>query len=278
MRSLPGAASLSPIARWLRWRLVSNSTSTSGTWAATFRIRVSRARTPSFSPMLAPGCQLWLRSDAGVTLNTSGASANIITSWADMSGKGYLFKGVGSPTLGTTTIGGFPAIGTNPNGYLQTSTAGPFIAQPDSLIVVVQSAVASPASYISIFNAGPLATQLQQLFQPVTSDTTVNVNAGTGINQALLSGNLVSAPNILQVDWGASSGSTQIYQNGQSLGAAVAAGAQSTQLGTIGATNAPGQFFTGWFAEILLFQPALTQAWRTLITRYLGARYGIAVP
>ena len=38
------------------------------------------------------------------------------------------------------------------------------------------------------------------------------------------------------------------------------------------------QHMNGGVAEILIFEQALTATWRTLITRYLGNRYGIAVP
>jgi hypothetical protein len=83
------ATFLAPLARWVRWSV---SSSSGGVWNATFRIRASRSRTPYFSPTMAPGCQLWLRSDMGVV--ASGAS---VTGWDDLSGNGYAFPAVNTP-------------------------------------------------------------------------------------------------------------------------------------------------------------------------------------
>jgi hypothetical protein len=101
--------STSPLARFLRWQLVSTS---STAWAATFRIRAHLSKQSFFAPTQLSGCVLWLRADMGITLS-SGVSA-----WGDQSGAG---NGFSQATRGSQP--GFSASG-GPNGTPYVSFNG----------------------------------------------------------------------------------------------------------------------------------------------------------
>ena len=271
VKSVAGAASVNPTARWLRWRLtVALSSGSTGAWGATFRIRVARARTPFFTPAAVPGLSLWLRADLGLTLNNSAVgNSPHVSVWADQSGSGNSFSAAGS--VGTPTLGagfnGFPAIATAANSYFTTSS-GYGIAQNRSLILVAQSTAQSAVqSYVS----GSIAAQ-PSLSEAASAPSTLTVNAGTSTNVMV---SAQTAPNIIQVDFNGAS--TQVFQNG-SLISTINPGSGSGLLLTIGAGVSGVTPFIGSFAEILSFNPILTPTWRVLTSRYLGSRYGISVP
>jgi hypothetical protein len=280
--SISGAASLSPTARFMRW-VVTSTSANSGMWSVTFRIRVSKARTPYFSPMQVPTCALWLRADLGLSVNTG---TTTVTSWLDQTGNTnntVNAAGTGTVTLSALTtplnFNGFPAIITSgsPTGWLGTSSSGSglSISQPDSVIVVVQTAVLNasvPVCYVS-----GSSSSHQSVAQSANNDLQVQINAGTSVNQAVTS-NLLNNPSILQVDFNGAS--SNIYQNGvlQNTSGALNPGTNALTFAAIGANFNGTNVFDGYIAEVLAFQPVLTPVWRTLVTRYLGGRYGIAVP
>jgi hypothetical protein len=276
VRTIPGAASVSPLARWVRWSLASVG-GAAGQWNATLRIRVSRSRTPYFSPTMVPGCAVWMRSDLGVTLVSA---SSVITSWADQTGNtANTLTASGSPTYSATGFGSpiaAPAIQTfkaATDGFLKTT--GATISQGDSMIVVAQT-VGTPLAAQQIFISGPTGS-VQALGQAASTTTTLNIDASAGTPKTVPVAALTTA-SIIQVDF--NNTNTLAYQNGSILngGSPVAPGTEALQFGSVG--NGPSGLFpvNANFAEILLFQPILTPAWRTVVTRYLGARYGITVP
>ena len=99
------------------------------------------------------------------------------------------------------------------------------------------------------------------------------MNAGTSENQAVTAD--LNAPSILQVDFNGAA--TAIYQNGVSQGT-VSSGTNALSFAAVGANYNGTNVIEGSIAEVIVFQPLLTSVWRTLVTRYLGGRYGIAVP
>ncbi len=270
LSSVSGAASVSPLARFLRWVVTSSPSSASGTWSVTFRIRLARFRAPAFSPMRVPGCVLWLRADLGVT---TAAGSTIVMDWADQSGNGSNMTAVevgGSyPTLGS--VGNVPNINFTTGPYLTTST-GVAISQPDSVLVVAASA-GTPTGYGAYFCNQ--ATADQSFAQTDNQAAEISLNAGTNVNQTM--GVNLTSPGIIQVDFNGSS--SQVFQNGiQQNSGGINPGANGGTFTSIGANFNGLSPFAGWIAEVLVFEPQLTSTWRTLVTRYLGGRYGIAVP
>jgi len=77
------SASTAPLARFLRWQLnLLNNSGGTPSWGATFRIRMAPSAQSFFVPTQVPGCVLWLRSDLGITLDTSGN----VEQWTDQTG------------------------------------------------------------------------------------------------------------------------------------------------------------------------------------------------
>jgi hypothetical protein len=93
------------LSRNTRWRLDVPS----GAWSATFRIRAVPLRSRSFVPPDVSGCQLWLRSDLGVTLGAGGGG---VTTWADQSGNGHDATAAGGQQPGYTisSINNLPSV------------------------------------------------------------------------------------------------------------------------------------------------------------------------
>jgi hypothetical protein len=273
IKTIPGAASVAPLSRLLRWHVTASSSSTTN-WSVTFRVRAARSRTPFFSPTLIPGCVVWFRSDLGVTLGVGSA----VSQWLDQTGNtANTLSASGSPTWssnGFTSPIPAPAVQTSsgtPDAYFTAS--GATIAQPDSMFLVAQS-VGAPLAAQQIFISGP-AGLLQALGQATSTTTTLNIDASAGAPKTKTVAALTTA-SIIQVDW--DMGNTLVYQNGTVIGAAISPGSDSLQFGSIG--NGPSGLFpvNANFAEVILYNSILTPAYRTLVTRYLGARYGISVP
>ena len=276
VKSVSGAASANPIARWLRWHLAGNSTGV-GTWGVTFRVRVARARTPFFTPACVPGCALWFRADLGVTFPFGSGSSSSIAGWSDQTGNGgnNVSPSATCPwTRSSANFNGLPSIGLgyqSAAAYLQAST-GVSLGQPSTLIIVAQSNGAVPALQTYVYGGGSNPVSLSE-----TASSTLSVTLNAGTAQAVaVSSDLAASASILQVDWNGAS--TQVYQNGVAQGGAVNAGGNALTFANIGAGAAGANFLAGSVAEVVAFKPPLTPAWRTLVTRYLGNRYGIVVP
>jgi hypothetical protein len=259
------------LSKWLRWRMSVPSTAT-GTWSVEFRIRASATPFPFFGPyaLNPPGTQtvaLWLRADLGITF--SGVTPTV-TAWGDQSGSGNNMTGQGAPVWQPAGLGGMPAIAIGNPGYF-SNAAGPTIAQGDSMFVVLQETAAQPtATFIDGVGAN------RQTASQTTNATTVTLNAGNAGVTATLNAPGFTAPTILQVDWNGAS--TAVYQNGVSITPSGSPGAQSFQIGYVGANQAGGSAWVGSIAEVILFNKILSANNRTRVTRYLGGRYGISVP
>jgi hypothetical protein len=136
-KTVPGAVSLAPLARWLRWHVTTSSTQ----WTVTFRVRASRSRTPFFSPTLISGCALWLRADLGTSISTG------VSAWADQSGVGDANRnyeqstGSAQPTLnahdaaynGQATLSFLPS---SSQCLLATGAFSPTVPSPFTVFIV----------------------------------------------------------------------------------------------------------------------------------------------
>jgi hypothetical protein len=86
------------------------------TWKRDIALSI-QASTKSFSPKNISGLSLWLKSDAGVTLDGSD-----VTGWADQSGNGNNVNEVANmPMLVNNFINGYPAIYFRRTDYLYNS-------------------------------------------------------------------------------------------------------------------------------------------------------------
>jgi hypothetical protein len=279
LSSLAGCAvSVGPVARYLRWSAFSSEGS--GTWSMTFKVHVARSRTPYFAPTQIPGCAAWFRADLGAVLSPT---TTTVTSWTDQSSPtsvNLLSASGTTPTYVpavttqlTSAFAGYPTIAFAAANSDILKVTGAAITQPNTVILVVSAATSTSAQ--ALFCGSSITNQ--GITIPASSTTQININAGTGVNVTLPNGN--AGPSIIEVDWNGAS--TNVYQNGQlATSMPVNPGTHGLTFGTVGALPGSGgsDFLTGNVAELIVYNQALTAAQRTLVTRYLGGRYGITVP
>src|SRR5271169_4249375 len=87
---------------------------------------------PGFLPTDLPGCMLWLRASAGITIATG------VSAWADQSGKGQNAtqgSGAAQPAYVASGIGGLPSVEGTGSQYLVT---GALSAAPVAIFAVAQ--------------------------------------------------------------------------------------------------------------------------------------------
>jgi hypothetical protein len=213
---------------------------------------------------------LWLRSDLGISLNSSNVSG-----WADQSGNG---NNVSQATPGNQPAyvasggpGGVPYLslvgGANVHGLVGANTIG---AQPLEYVIAARSTVSNPANtaYLIDFTLNVNAT-----FQN-NGTNVVDQYDGTTIGNGVT----VTTNSDFVLD---------SYFNGASSQQTLNGGAPSS--GSNPGTTAPSTPFTvcnagnltrewgGRIYEIVVYNRQLSASERLLVTRYMGTRYGVAV-
>jgi hypothetical protein len=209
-----------------------------------------------------------LRADLGVTFVGSGVSA-----WADQSGNNNNFSQGSSSNRPTYSTVGPSSLVFSAGGpqYLQAS--GATLGQPSTLFVVYGVSSVTTANIIDAANGAPAGNRTQLIIPDVA--TTLQINAGTAQSYTgLIDPTVGNRPVLVEVDWATSS---TLWQNGVNKGS-VSAGTNAWQIGSIGASQTGTNGLTGQIGEVVAYSRAITATERTRITRYLGGRYGIAVP
>jgi hypothetical protein len=246
----------------------------------TFRVRVIPGRSSFFAPTDINGVVLWLRSDVGITLNGSNVSA-----WADQSGQGNnaaqttaanqppfnAATGVrGLPKLSPTgthwMTGLLPGVG-NYTLFAVGSYPSPIVN--DALFAAVQDPTFTLDSGFSQFTDSTSATVIGRANQAaggtVRATTTDTTSLGTvGIYST-------AAADATSVD---------LFINGVSKGSTTFANplALSNNYALMSRTNGGSYNHNGDVYEFIVFNRVLTTNERIQVHRYLGGRYGIAVP
>jgi hypothetical protein len=287
-RTMRGAVSIAPLARWVRWQLLGGSTSN---WDATFRIRIGRSRRSFLTPSQVNGCVLWLRSDLALSLVQGGGSvptgaANV---WLDQSGSG---NNAASSITGSFTVA------SGVNGYTAiTATGSPLSfffgnfpaassGQPHTLFAVAsfpyagnQCAIATTASGSSNFETGASITSNNT---PGVSGTISN---SSGTTDSAAASTVPSANNLAIYSSAGNQSSVDIYINGTQQGTASVSLTPNTSLSlyylyAAGVTAGTGarQSLTGPCYEFIAYNRVLLAQERIAVHRYLGARYNIQVP
>jgi len=277
-KTIRGATSVFPLARWVRWSLTGSSS-----WSATFRIRLGRSRTTFFAPTHVPGCVLWLRSDLGLT-NVVGANA-----WLDQSGSGNH----GSLVSVAFTIGtgpnGLPSLTPVGNGYVTGSFPDLPAGDAHTLFAVVafpytgnQCAIATTLSGTNNYETG---AQLTSNNGPgVTASVFNSSNVANTATAAT-----VQPANTVAVYSSAAAGSgsnVDIFINGTSQGSTPVTVTPSTPLalyyafcaGLSSATDPRQLLSNGPGYEFIAYKSILTTDQRIAVHRYLGGRYNVSVP
>jgi hypothetical protein len=217
-----------------------------------------------FLPTQLAGCALWLRADLGITIGTG------VSAWADQSGNAHnVTQGTGAaqPTYTTSdaAYNNKPVLNfaSASSQFMQSAVWGVTLAQPYTVILVGNTdQTATQFFYDSVSGA-------ESTIDPTT--TTIGFFAGTQLSPA----GSVTSPCVLAFI--ANGGSSSGYKNSsQTAIVSGAAGSNSMNGTTIGASNVPSNFINGRIAEFVIYNRALAAADLLTLFKYLGARYGIA--
>lgn len=270
--------STKPLARYTRWRLRS---STSGTWEATIRIRGTAGFSSFFQPTLIRGCNLWLRADLGVTL-----SGTNVTTWADQSTFARDVSASSNyPTFNTNVINGQPTIHFDAASQNALSFG---LGNGWPAFVVEQQA------HVFVVNKRATATESDPLksgfWSVETTGGAEGVKIPSNVNQHIFddfySANLhdcglqqyaLDKPHVYEVlsngaFWG--NWLNGISQFSTNSGTFSSPSAFSNAIGCTIDTPST-RFYPGDWAEVVLYDHALTRAERDLLIAYFNGRYGL---
>jgi hypothetical protein len=275
LKSVAAARSVAPLGRWLRWKLVEAGGGI-GAWGATFRVRVACSTTPFFVPTQLAGCQLWLRSDLGVTM--SGTNVSV---WADQSGFGNDAQyHSGTLTYAPLARGVFaslnPAAGMG-KGLMTGTFANGGSITTHTLFCVVTYPSASSCPFAATDAAFDVNSAFQQFYETFTG---IDGRSGTGGSfQTAVSTDTSSLGHISVYSTAGDASTVDIFINGISK-ASVATTSLATAAAYVlfGEDLIPDYPMGDLVYEFVVYNRVLTLAERLLVHRYLGGRYGIAVP
>jgi hypothetical protein len=269
------AASTIPLSRFVRWQL--QVSIASATWGARFRVRAGLSKQSFFSPTQLAGCMLWLRSDMGITL----ASGNV-SNWSDQSGNGNsATQGTAGsqPPYVTNIMNGAAALkGDGIQYWMQTSA---FTLGATATLF----AAAQPTVTPQIAGARLIEHHYSQTYMLCT-DTTAGtqykliVNDGTSPYGTAVGGTVtVDANTIISGTYSSPTGTLFVDGTSAGTGTFTAPTATSLPLAIMQSLNSQfAAYWKGYFAEAIVYNVALGASDMVRVHRYLGARYGVAVP
>jgi hypothetical protein len=273
------ATSTVPLARYLRWQLqVSNS---SGTWGATFRVRAGLSKQSFFVPTQLPGCELWLRADMGITFGNAPTNT-LVSGWADQSGNNNNASQVNSgnqPTYVTNAMNGAPALsGSGMAEWMETSAFT--LGANATLFVATQPSTSTQVTYARIIEQQYSATYFLGCDTTGTHYKLIVCNNSQPYGAAQGGTVTASTNTIVSGMYSSTTGTGGVYVNGLLVGSDTftAPSPTSLPLMIMQAFGTGGSFWAGLFAETVIYNRALSTSEMTRVHRYLGARYGVAVP
>jgi hypothetical protein len=282
-----GAASLAPMGRWARWRIYAVG-APNASWDAQFRIRMARSRTAFFTPPQLTGCLLWLRSDLGIPENTT-TSFGTGAIWADQSGYGNSATAAGAGNVPYSANGGannLPTVNSVSNAtafFSNASLVGPFGGTHTLFVVATYQAspmgtpqccaFAATNATLHIDSGFAQFTQLTtvDLYGRVSSSTFTNSDAGSSITPSGTVGVYATA---------ADSSNVSIWVNGTKTNQDTVTIAPATPGGyvVLAQSSVPDNPVQAPVYEFIIYNRVLSANEFIIVNRYLGGRYGVAVP
>jgi hypothetical protein len=215
-----------------------------------------------FDPKEIQGLSLWLKADAGVTLDGSN-----VTAWADQSGNGKNgIADVGSPQFVSSALNGKPAIGFNGTNARITG-ASPMQSTTGTIIIVGKHLAEKFAAVMyeqydgyDTFgfyrNSAPSSTL--NIYNNATLTSQINVGLVFGIFTAILDGF-----------------NSQICINGSVNAQGDAGGFTSNGPYYLSYYAANNEYTNMQIAEVVVYNRAITTAERQKVETYLNEKYSI---
>ena len=221
--------------------------------------------------------KIWLKADAGISTNSSGA----VTNWADQSGNGNRVTNLVTPPLFVaTSINSNPAVRFGPSVYL-TATNNPLTStEARTIFVVAQAGTNSSGGTPITFRRSASLFASQWLYTNgnfyVYTDAQFAANYGTITNVT----STITNPFVgMHVSTGASS-KLQAFLNGERKNVSQGGSVNSTTGANgflVGARDIgiPGENWNGDIAEILVFNTTLSFAETAAVEMYLNGKYRV---
>lgn len=270
-----------PLTRWTRWRVT--ATGTSGTWEVSFRIRGAGGMSRFWTPTDIAGCQLWFRSDLGIT-----TASGKVSGWTDLTGKQRdLVQGLPSnqPTWSASTINGQPTVDFG-GGQVLTTGSTSFNLGPYALAMVCTPQVGTNGMF---WTRSSGATIADTLYGSTFCSMYVSRLTGTdscrdrgGLGATTWGQTLPATGALLLVQFDGTANGHTLRVNGQ-LASDVFTHAGYGDPGTgtvpskftVGGTDSLALFASTKVAEIAMFDAPLSPAALASLEEYLRRRYAL---
>jgi hypothetical protein len=211
----------------------------------------------SFSPSTLSGLSVWLKADAGVTLDGS-----IVTAWADQSGNGNNASPANDPIYIPSLINNKPSIDffTNTSYFNLNSNIDPI-----KTIICVYKTNTTPTNYQAIVESD------MGLYSAIAGDQ-FGTYLQAEIGYETLAAN-TSYILIVESDDGVNSNG---YVNNVAYSDFAGEGYASRGYVQIGAGQDGGQPCNGYISEVIIYSRVLTTQERQQVQDYLLGKYAIA--
>lgn len=213
----------------------------------------------AFSPANISGIQLWLKADS-LSLNDN----DLVTTWTDSSGNGNNATASNKPTYKTNQINGLPAVQFIALDFMQT----PSITMTNMSIFIVLKPGAT-AGYVMEFAGAGSSNAIISNFTANTLEVfnspriSMGATATTAFSQHTLTRDATNG--------------TKTWRNGSAVTTDPSAVTPNTGVITIGTDGGAGTTdqWSGYIAEIILYNNEVSSANRALIESYLLTKYGL---
>jgi len=222
-----------------------------------------------FDPRTIPGCQVWLDGADQSSMTLSGSN---VTQWSDKSGNGFnanAYTGVAAPVYSQSAR----TITFNGTNYFYTNY--PSNPTNESIFIIFNSASVSAGNLIE--GNKPSGGGARQIAF-TTSGGNFNANASGVTAGPSISGYLTGVTYIGECF--ITSGSTQLYINGQNPSSSVSLSFTAGNTTNIGAfttsqNGTPNYLYSGTISEILIYNTALGTTQRQQVEGYLAHKWGL---
>lgn len=256
-------------------RLKVQLTGSPGTPAARVQAFMRPRPDPRILPGRLAGCAMWLRADAGVSLD----GTNGVSSWKDLSSGGHdgsQTTTLRRPRTSTSGINGQPTIlfdasAAGSEQYLSLAGSLSLSSAHALLVAKNTNAIPSGSSRSGLWrmgSSGATATQFPFTDGKLYDDFGSNARYNEGTPVATVTNAYLYEVRAIAGSWTSFMNGTSQFTN------AANTVAWSSSL-EIGGNSAVGAFFDGHVAELAIYDHVLSDAERTLLLAYFNNRYQI---